>query len=60
MNRNKIKALVEWTPRTANVEAGRLANGDASGFDPEQEVKMEESPSALGKFPQSKGSGRDP
>ena len=40
--RMRIRALVEWTPRTANREADALANGNTSGFDPELEVKIDE------------------
>ena len=38
-NHMRIKALIEWTPRTANREADSLANGDTRGFDPELEVE---------------------
>ena len=38
----RIKALIEWTPRTANREADSLANGDTRGFDPELEVKIDD------------------
>ena len=40
--RMRIRALVEWTPRTANRESDALANGDVSGFDPELEVKIDD------------------
>ena len=40
--RVRIKALVEWTPRTANREADALANGDTKGFDPALEVKNDD------------------
>ena len=40
--RMHIKALVNWTPRTANREADALANGNTSGFDPELEVKIDD------------------
>ena len=33
-----MKALVDWTPRTANRESDRLANGDYTGFDPVRRV----------------------
>ena len=33
--KRSIKASVEWFPRTANMEADALANGDTSGFKPD-------------------------
>ena len=41
MKQQKIKSQVQWTPRTANVEADRLANGTTSGFDPARQVKVD-------------------
>ena len=40
--RTRIKALVEWTPGTANREVDALANGDNKGFDPALEVKIDD------------------
>ena len=31
---------VRWTPREANCEADRLANGDTSGFDPSPRLRV--------------------
>ena len=38
----RINVLIEWTPRTANREADALANGDTRGFDPELDVKIDD------------------
>ena len=40
--RMRIKALVEWIPRTANREADALANGNVAGFNPALEVKIDD------------------
>ena len=40
--RVRIKALIGWTPRSANREADALTNGDTSGFDPRLEVKIDD------------------
>ena len=42
IKRMRIRALVEWTPRTANREADALANGNTPSFDPELEVKIDD------------------
>ena len=37
----ELKVLVEWTPRAGNREAGALANGDSSLFDPRRRFHFE-------------------
>ena len=41
MNKNGVKAQVEWTPREFNREADALANGDSSQFRPELQLRVE-------------------
>ena len=41
MKKNRVKALVEWTPREFNQEADVLANGDSSQFSPELQLRIE-------------------
>ena len=50
--RVRIKALVEWTPSSANWEADALANGDTPGFDPELEVKIDDKVLRVDHFPE--------
>ena len=35
-----VRPDVRWTPRNANCEADRLANGDTSGFDPSLRLRV--------------------
>ena len=36
----RMKAVVDWTPRTENKETNRLANGDFKGCDPARRVHL--------------------
>ena len=41
MKRMSIKVVVEWTPRSANQHADKLANGSHAGFDPSKRVPLD-------------------
>ena len=41
MKRMSMKVVVEWTPRTGNREADRLANGEHSRFSRQNRVDVD-------------------
>ena len=41
MKEQSLKVLVEWSPRSGNQEADRLANGVTTGFTPENRVHID-------------------
>ena len=41
MKRMSMKVVVEWTPRSANQHADKLANGSHAGFDPSKRVPLD-------------------
>ena len=49
----RMKALVDWTPRTANGEADTSANGDDTGFNPARRVHISASSTNLEVLPEA-------